>query len=255
MKLHRLLLALTSRSRPSARAFTLIELLVVIAIIAILAAMLLPALSKAKQKAQAIKCVNGAKQIGLAMVMYAGDNEGALVPTVNKDAVVGDLQWSVFLSPYVAKQATAAWTQGDQSVIFSSCPTWNSLIAADKAVNGGNYLTRPGYGMGYAPNLPNSPNHNNQDGKIWGAANATKWKLDQLTSPSSRILIGDADDYTLFVQNITNRTATIGTFKLSPASGYRHNDRANYLFADAHVQSLKPEQAVVCITNPAAASF
>ena len=68
---------MASKTAPgSQRAFTLIELLVVIAIIAILAALLLPALAKAKAKAQRVACLNDQKQIGLSFTMWADDHEG-----------------------------------------------------------------------------------------------------------------------------------------------------------------------------------
>jgi prepilin-type N-terminal cleavage/methylation domain-containing protein/prepilin-type processing-associated H-X9-DG protein len=75
--------------RANARGFTLIELLVVIAIIAILASLLLPALSKAKTKGQQVSCLNNLKQLNLCWTMYADDNEGRLAPN-NVQGVTGE---------------------------------------------------------------------------------------------------------------------------------------------------------------------
>jgi prepilin-type N-terminal cleavage/methylation domain-containing protein/prepilin-type processing-associated H-X9-DG protein len=123
---------LTSNKKSSTRAgmlhaFTLIELLVVIAIIAILAALLLPALSKAKDKAKSANCLSNMHQWGLAQVMYGSDNNdgmphdgmgvGGLYPDSPPPPPYGPLpgsrdmtQWFNLLPPYVAEKALYTYT-------------------------------------------------------------------------------------------------------------------------------------------------
>ncbi len=92
-----------SKSHPKRLAFTLIELLVVIAIIAILAAMLLPTLAKAKTKAQSIKCLSNMKQLQFGSMLYASDNSEALPPVEGHPTPPGTV---------IGMGASACWVAG-----------------------------------------------------------------------------------------------------------------------------------------------
>jgi prepilin-type N-terminal cleavage/methylation domain-containing protein/prepilin-type processing-associated H-X9-DG protein len=136
----------TSVKRPIHRGFTLVELLVVIGVIAVLIAILLPALSAARRMADTVKCSAALKEIGQGFRMYSNYNKGYYPPTrhsVTAPAPVGisnlaNLRWPIMIAPYVSGQGRDFSKYTDiaqirRNCVLWGCPTWTKSFDYDKS--------------------------------------------------------------------------------------------------------------------------
>jgi len=235
-----------SASRP-ARAFTLIELLVVIAIIAILAAMLLPALSKAKGKGQQASCMNNLRQVGIAGVMYLSDFK----------QYPGD--YSANLNSYVWP-TRFLYLMGNNRKAFS-CPAAAPNSSWDTNVNktlGGNaengtydpFMVTPASRFSFGYNdWGLDLNHNPQlglGGDVDGGFYHGPVKDTMVVRPTDMIMLGDvrAQPTASLISFDANLDPTDNSTGHSQWPSNRHNYRIDFLFADGHVDTAKRPDVV-----------
>lgn len=226
-------------------AFTLIELLVVIAIIAILAAMLLPALAKAKQKARRIACVNNMKQMGLAFQMYVGDNNDTFPLGYVSDGGTYQLAWDDLVAEFLSLQLTdvqklAATFPTNQPAKTLTCPTDNVPRPGVNAAIPRTYsMPRPGgrlfHNNGLAAGVATTDNLNPTTRKVkTSAVQNASGTIMLLERPTSGNICGGVD------YSVTDSPNQAG---LAVNNSF-HKDRFSWLFVDTHVQSLKEKETI-----------
>lgn len=202
-------------------AFTLIELLVVIAIIAVLASLLLPALSRAKEKARTINCLSNQKQIALGYILYAGDNSDYL-PLAAHEGDAAPCQWFFEISPYIANR-TASYTGLVAKANVVACPS--ARLEKVFPTNTPAARAYGGYGQNYV--------------YLGYLTEAERVKISKVTKPTETCMNGDGLDPApglnwwnygyLYPPSIP----PWGTTKIIPYN--RHGRGGNYSWVDGHV--------------------